>query len=261
MIRRGIAALALVAAAWTAAAPAGAQERDYPEFTAPVVDTAEVVGFDVEQRIIAELQSYQDRSTNQIAVAVVPTTGNQSIEDYANDLFEAWNPGTAEADNGVLLVVAVEDRELRIEVGSGLEGDLTDVEANRIIQDHMVSRLREGDYGAAIEVGTEEIRRALGDDQVGAPPTTAAPAADQPSGGGSIFPLLFGAFALFSLLGGGIGGRRRRRRWGIGGPIIWGGGFGGGGFGGGGFGGGGFGGGFGGGGGGGSSGGGASGGW
>jgi uncharacterized protein len=233
----------------------------YPGFSAPVVDAADAVPAVVEQRLDESLLAYQQASGNQIGVAVVEDTGDQSLEDYAHDLFtNEWKLGEKEKDNGVLLLVVMGARQLRIEVGSGLEGELTDIESGRIIRDQIAPRMKQGDVGGAIEVGTNEIRRALGDTSAAAPPVTAAP--KQPTGdsGGSAWMLLVALFFVFSLFGGGFG-RRRRRRWGIGGPIIWGGGFGGG-FGGGGFGGGGFGGGgFGGGGGGGSSGGGASGGW
>lgn len=256
MRRLGLLVLALLAVA----VPAASAKPTYPGFSAPVVDAADVVPAVVEQRLDSELQAYQQASGNQIAIGVVETTGDQSIEDYAFDLFNKhWKVGDKVKDNGVLLLIAVKDRKLRIEVGSGLEGDLTDAESGRIILDQLTPRLKEGDYGGAVEVGANEIRRALGDTSVGAPPATVAPVSDPPSDGFPILPLVIGGFFLFSLLG--AGGRRRRNRWGLGGPIIWGGGFGGGGFGGGfGGGGGGFGG-FGGGGGGGSSGGGASGGW
>lgn len=256
MIRRlVVAALALVPLVGSSAAHAA----DFPRFSSPVVDAAEVVPVQIEERVNAALLDYQERSGNQLAVAVVETTGRQSIEDYAIDLAREWGVGSEEGDDGVVLVIAVTDREVRIEVGQGLEGDLTDLESGRIIREHLLPRLRSGDYGGAIEAGTVELRRALGDDVDAAPPASGQPGAEPapPGGGFPIGLLLFGGFLLFSVLGG-AGNRRRSRRWGVGGPIIWGGGFGGGSGGGGG---GGFGGGFGGGGGGGFSGGGASGRW
>jgi uncharacterized protein len=232
----------------------------YPAFKAPVVDQAEVVPAAVEQRVDAALNDFQARTGQQIGVAVVDSMGKQTIEEYGIGLARAWGVGTKGEDNGVLLLVAVKEKKVRIEVGRKVEGELTDVRSGQLIRNVLLPRLRQGDYGAAVEVGTQEIRRVLGDQQVGAPPATAAPPSQQPTGSGSAWPIfLFGGLALFSLIGGGR--RRRRRGFGLGGPIIWGGGFGGGGFGGGGFGGGGGGGGFGGGGGGGFGGGGASGGW
>ena len=220
-----------------------AEAAEIPGFSSPVVDAADVVPVQVEQRLNAALGDYQRRSGNQIAVALVETTGNQSIEDYAIDLAREWGVGSEERDDGVVLLIAVADREVRIEVGQGLEGDLTDLVSGRILREHLLPRLREGDYAGAIEAGTVELRRALGDDLDAAPLPSVGPAEDpSPDGGFPVGLLVFGAFLLFSMLGG-AGNRRRNRRWGMGGPIIWGGGFGGGrgGFGGGGFGGGGFG--------------------
>ena len=233
--------------------PAGAQEQ--LEFTAPVVDDAGVVPDAIEDEVSADLLAYEQRSGRQIAVAVVETTGDRSLEDYAIDLARDWGVGTEGEDDGVLVLIAYDDRRLRIEVGRGLEGELTDLEAGRIIRDHLRPRLQANDPGGAVRAGTQAIRAALGDDAATVPPTTRPPERDGRQG--SPWPLLlFGLIALASF--GGFGRRRRGFGWGV--PLIFGGmgGFGGGrGFGGGG----GFGGGFGGGGGGGFGGGGASGDW
>jgi uncharacterized protein len=221
----------------------------FPGFTAPVVDEARAVPDDVERSVSGELEDYRRRSGNQVAVAVVKTTGGPSVEDYAEDLFDEWGVGTKGEDNGVLLLVALEDRRVRIEVGYGVEDELTDLEAGRIVDQRLIPLLRAGDVGGAVGQGTRAIREALGDDQVGALPAP-PPADNADDGEGSPFgivPLLVVGLAVFGLRAQG------RRRWGGGLPVFWGGGGGGGG--------GGFGGGFGGGGGGGSGGGGASGGW
>ena len=223
-----------------------------PAFTAPVVDDARRVPDDIERSVSAELNDYQRRTNNQVAVAVIGTTGDTSLEDYTIDLAREWGVGSRGADNGVLLLIALEDRRVRIEVGSGLEGDLTDLESGRIIRERVIPLLAAGDIGGAVQQGTGAIRQALGDDRVGALPPLPEPADGEDDGGGTgLFPLLMLGFVAMSFLGG-----RRRRGWGGGVPIFWGGG----GFGGGGGGSGG-GGGFSGGGGGGFSGGGASGGW
>jgi uncharacterized protein len=246
-VRAAAAALLLVAA------------TKFPAFTAPVVDQAGVVPDATEQQVDAALNAYQASSGNQIAVAVVKTTGSQSLEDYSIDLARKWGVGQVGKDNGVLLLIAYDDHKVRIEVGSGLEGQLTDLQAGRIISDQIVPRMRAGDPGGAVVAATAEIRRALGDTTVGAPAPPPPTPSERPAPGG--FALLgFLLPVLFTLLAFGLVGGRRRRRGFFGFPIFWGGGWGAGGWGGGGFGGGG-GGGFSGGGGGGFSGGGASGGW
>ena len=247
-----LAVLAVATAALGLAPAAGARAVRQPEFRAPIVDDADVVPDDEERALAAELEAYRRRSGHQIAVAVVTSTGEDSLEDYAIDLARAWGVGTEGEDDGVLVLIAYEDRRLRIEVGRGVEGELTDLESGRIIDEQMRPRLQDGDVAGAIAAGTAAIRQALGDDEAVVP---AAPQEDEDDDRGVPWPLLaFGLLALASL------GRRGRRRFGgWGGPMIFGG-FGGlGGFGGGG-GGGGFGG-FGGGGGGGFGGGGASGDW
>lgn len=213
-------ALAAVAAALVLApvGAAGAGVRQ-PEFSAPVVDDADEVPDDVERAVAAELQAYEERSGNQIAVAVVQTTGDDPLEDYTIDLARAWGVGTEGDDDGVLVLIATEDRRLRIEVGRGLEGDLTDLESGRIIREQMTPRLEDGDLGGAISAGTAAIRQALGDDEAVVP---AAPRQEEDDAKGSSLPLLlFGLLAAASFLGGGIG--RRRRGFGLGGPMIFGG--------------------------------------
>jgi uncharacterized protein len=254
-------ALLLAVVGWLLLTPAAHADDHFPAFTGPVVDDADVVPAEVEERVETELLDYQRRSGHQIAVAVIETTGDQSIEDYAYDLFnDGWRLGDEQDDDGVLLVIAVGDRKLRIEVGLGLEGDLTDVESNDIIEDRLVPLLRQGDYGGAVELGEQAIRVALGDDAVAALPPVTVPETDDGGDQGSPWALLVPlGFVVLAVLGGANRFGGRGRGFGGGTPIIWGGGFGGGGFGGGG---GGFGGGgFGGGGGGGSGGGGSSGGW
>jgi uncharacterized protein len=138
-----------------------------------------------------------------------------------------------------LLLIAFEDRSLRIEVGRRLEDELTDLESGRIVREQITPRLRDGDVGGAIQAGTNAIRAALGDTQAG--PVEAPQEEPQngiPSGALWIIPfLLFGGLGIFRRMG-----RRGGRGWAMA-PIFWGGGWGGsssgGGFGGGGFGGGG----------------------
>ncbi|MDQ4132018.1 MAG: TPM domain-containing protein, partial [Actinomycetota bacterium] len=211
----------LVMALVLAPGAAHAGER-IPRFSAPVVDEAGVVPDGAQQSVDRALIDYQNRTGNQVAVAVVRTTGNQSIEDYGIDLAREWGVGQEGKDNGVVLVIAMEDRRARLEVGRGLEGELTDVESGDIIDERVIPFLREGNVGGAITQGTEAIRQALGDPQAGELPPAPAPAReDRPGAGAWLGSLLFLVPLGFVFLG---GMRRRRRRWwgggGFGVPII-----------------------------------------
>lgn len=202
-----------------------------PAFTAPVVDEAGVVHDSIEQSVSAQLEDYRRRSGNQVAVAVVRTTGDESLEDYSIDLAREWGVGTRGEDNGVLLLIAMEDRRIRIEVGRGVEDELTDLESGRIIRERLVPLLRAGDVGTAVQEGTQAIRQGLGDTSVGElPPMVTVDESernDDDDGGGGFGALLpFLVFGIFGLSA--LGGRRGRRMWGGGMPIFWGGGFGGG---------------------------------
>ncbi len=128
-----------------------------PEFTAPVVDSIGRVSAEVETQINSELTSFQQTGGPQIAVAVVDTTGNATLENYSIDLARSWGIGDKEKDNGVLLLIALEDRTLRIEVGSGVEGELTDVTARRIVDTIMLPRLRANDVDGAVRDGARAV--------------------------------------------------------------------------------------------------------
>jgi uncharacterized protein len=254
-------------------APAWAQ--DFPQLTGRVVDGANLLSPADEAELTQKLAALEQASSRQMVVATVPDLQGYPIEDYGYQLGRKWGIGQKGANNGIILLVAPNDRRVRVEVGYGLEPIITDALSWQVINQQILPRFKAGDYPGGIKAGADTLIT-----QLGAPPEAAertaiaAAQARQSAGsrsneGGSIFPLIFwGVVFLFVILPMLRGGRRGRRygRGGRGGVFIWGPGFGGGG-GGGGWGGGGFGGGGGGGfggfsgGGGGFGGGGASGGW
>ena len=230
-----------------------------PEFTAPVVDAIERVSPAVETQINSELVSFQQSGGPQIAVAVIDTTNNATLENYSIDLARSWGIGDKEKDNGVLVLIALTDRTLRIEVGSGVEGELTDVTAGQIVDSVMLPRLRANDVDGAVRDGARAVMQVWRGENVVLEPTVPSNTVTEPTQQQSIFSIIlfFGIMIVFITLAA-AGKRRGGSMFGpFGAGTIYGGGFGGhrGGFGGGGFGG------FGGGGGGGFSGGGASGSW
>lgn len=217
------------------AAPASAQ--DFPQLTGRVVDNAELLSPADEAALTAKLEALEGASSRQLVVATVPDLQGYPIEDYGYRLGRAWGIGQEEANNGVILLVAPNDRKVRIEVGYGLEPILTDALSALIIQNTILPRFRADDYAGGISAGADAIIQ-----QLQAPPEEAEQraleaAAQQQSArsdgdGGSIFPLIFWMLILFFIIIPMIAGRRRgrryRRRGGL--PIvIWGPGFGGGG--------------------------------
>jgi uncharacterized protein len=217
----------------------------------------------LEQKLVA----YNDSTSSQIAVVTVPTLGGNDIADYSQKLYESWGIGRKGQNNGILILVAIQEHTARIQTGYGLEGAVPDALAKRIISNTLVPAFRQNQYYAGLDRGTDQLI-ALAKGEYKADPADARPRGRRDnSGSGFGFWIIIAVLVLFFLLrsrgGGGRGGRG-----GIGGgfvpPIIFGdfsggrGVFGGGG---GGFGGGGGGGGFGGFGGGSSGGGGASGSW
>ncbi|WP_136658020.1 TPM domain-containing protein [Nitratireductor sp. XY-223] len=150
--------LCLLLALLLAAAPlSGARAQDIPRLTERVMDTAGILPDGVKSRLIAQLAAFEDKSSDQLVVATIPTTGDWTIEHYANLMFRRWGLGQAEENNGVLLLVAVNDRKLRIEVGYGLEGTLTDALSKLIIDETIVPEFRAGDFPAGIQAGVDNI--------------------------------------------------------------------------------------------------------
>ncbi|MFO0584206.1 MAG: TPM domain-containing protein [Anaeromyxobacter sp.] len=223
-----LAAAGALALAALAAGPALA-EVAVPALTGPVVDRARVLSSaDVArlENLARAGKASGGGAGPQLQYLVVPTTGGEAIEAFSMRVAEAWKLGTRDRDDGVLVVVAVQDRAVRIEVGGGIEGALTDAQSSRIIRNAIVPAFREGRYGDGLFDAGHQILSALGASTQDLP----APRRSQPRSSGQ-FPLAaFLAFiVLTSVLRGvfGFGRRRRRFWWGGGGPWIGGGGFGG----------------------------------
>ena len=175
LVTRLVVVVAFLTLVFIAGAAGAAQE--FPTFSSHVVDQAAVVPDDAERQVDASLADYQARTGNQIAVAVVRTTGGRPVEEYSLALARSWGVGRQGTDNGVLILIAVDDRAVRIEVGLGLESILTDERAAAIVNDGLVQRLRQGDMGAAVVFATDAVRRTLGDATTAASDPVAAPVA------------------------------------------------------------------------------------
>jgi uncharacterized protein len=124
-----------------------------PPLTGRVVDTTNTLSSSDNAAQSSRLQDLQRRKGSQIAVLIVPTTAPETIEQFSLRAAETWKIGRKKIDDGALLVVAKDDHKLRIEVGYGLEGALTDVTARRIIDETIVPRFRSGDFSGGIAAG------------------------------------------------------------------------------------------------------------
>jgi uncharacterized protein len=153
-------AFALAAGAWLCAAPAPAQVT-VPYLSGRIVDEAGLLSPAARDRVTAMLKAHEEATGNQVAVLTLPTLEGESVEDYAVRVFEDWKLGQKDKDNGVLVLVVPQDRRMRIEVGYGLEGVLTDAAASRVIRDLMTPRFREGNYDVGIESGVTGILQVL----------------------------------------------------------------------------------------------------
>jgi uncharacterized protein len=145
---------------------------EVPYLTGRITDNAEVLSAESKQQLNATLNAYEEETTNQIAVLTVPSLAGGDIESYAEQVFNTWKLGRQGKDNGVLVLVAPNERRMRIEVGYGLEGQLTDVAASRIIRNVMTPFFKEGNFSNGVEAGVQAIIDQIGGLQV--------PADDQP---------------------------------------------------------------------------------
>ena len=126
-----------------------------------VNDFASVLDAGVRARLEARLSTYERETGNEIAIAIFPSLQGQTIETMAVKLFEEWKIGKRGHDNGILILVAVQDRAVRIEVGYGLEGRVPDGLAGRIIREAIVPNFRAGRYAEGLEAAVDELIRAI----------------------------------------------------------------------------------------------------
>lgn len=122
-----------------------------------VNDFAGILSVQDKQSIEARLQSLRDSTSAQVAVVTVSSLGGDSVENYAVSLFQDWGIGEKGKDNGLLILVAPNEREVRIEVGYGLEGDITDLQAGLIVRNIIIPAFRDGDYSGGISKAVEAV--------------------------------------------------------------------------------------------------------
>jgi uncharacterized protein len=157
-LRTAKSSLVVFALCW--AVVAGAQVP-VPPMGGRVTDQTATLTEEQKSALEQALRSFEARKGSQVAVLIVPSTAPETIEQYALRVAEQWKPGRKNVDDGALLVVAKDDRTLRIEVGYGLEGALTDAASMRIISEIIVPRFRQGDFYGGIAAGIDRILRVI----------------------------------------------------------------------------------------------------
>ncbi len=187
-----------------------------PSLETPIVDQAGVLSAEQIKQLADQIATSRKDKDYQIGVLIISTLGNSEyLEGYSLKVARAWGIGEKEKSNGVLLLVALDDRKLRIEVGRGLEGDLTDVRANRIIRNVITPKFKTGDYYEGIKEGVNSIQLAVA---AKADPATETDNSDDEGNllAQAIIFLTFFGFGIFAWLGAVLG---RSKSWWAGGVI------------------------------------------
>jgi uncharacterized protein len=166
-----------------------------------------------------KLVAYDDSTSNQIAVVIIPTTGNYSVEEVALEILRptGWGVGNKNNNNGIVLLVAKDDRKLRIEVGYGLEGAVPDITAKSIIDNYITPNFKEGNYYRGLDEGTDAIIRAA----AGEYKAPAGYGSKKKKGIGWSSIIFIIIFLLIAMAGGGRGGGSMMSRRGSGFTTAW----------------------------------------
>ena len=203
---RNLCALALLFL--LALAPAAMAAPKFPPLTGRVVDLANVLSPAAEQKLTAESAQLEAQTGHQFVVATVPDLQGYEIEDYGYQLLRAWGIGQKDKNDGVILLVAPNERRVRIEVGYGLEPVLTDALSSVILQERVLPQFRDGNTEVGIVAGAEAVMQQLGlpEDQAKARVAQAAQVQDQPEGKVDIGSIIIGLIVLWVIISA-LGGR------------------------------------------------------
>ena len=169
-----------------------------PPLQARLTDLTKTLTDEQQANLEQTLRAFETKKGTQIAVLIVPSTKPEEIEQYALRVVELWKLGRKKVDDGALLLIAKDDRTLRIEVGYGLEGVLNDATAKRIISEVITPRLKEGDFFGGISAGIDQMMRVIDGEPLPAPKRGVAGSADQNIG--QLLPVVF----LLALVVGGV---------------------------------------------------------
>ena len=222
-LRQAIAALIALAALCL---PVLARAQSFPALSGRVVDAANILPADEKARLEQKLAALEQQTRRQLVVATLPDLQGYDIADYGYQLGRAWGIGRKDANDGAILIVAPKERKVRIEVGYGLEGVLTDGISALVIQQQIVPRFKAGDMAGGVEAGTDAIIAQLalpaGEASAAAAAADAQAAQARPRGvdpGAVFFIIMIVLFFVLPALRRAFGGRSYRGS-GIVGPLI-----------------------------------------
>ena len=197
-------------------------QPETPELTRPVNDFANVIDPDSERQLESLIRALQETTGDVVVVATIDSLEGEDVYQYAERMFRNRGKGIGQAgkDNGLLVLAAVKDRQLKVEVGYDLEQFITDGFAGETIRQEIAPRFRQGAYGAGLVAGVQRIIGRIGEGRnvaiPGAPRTPERRRSQGGGSGGNVFILMIVLFILINGIAGRLG-RGRRRRWG-GGP-------------------------------------------
>ena len=182
---RRLAALCLL---WLVTTVALAQQvAPIPPLDSPVVDTTGTLDAATQSQLVQQAQALQQRKGSQLQVLVVPTTAPEDIAQYTQRVYDQWKLGRQGVDDGVILVVAKDDRRVRIQPGYGLEGVIPDATASRVIQEYLVPKFRSGDFTGGITDATAQLVKLVDGEALPAPEASHSTGPDR--GGNWLFAL------------------------------------------------------------------------
>lgn len=164
-----------------------------PALTGPVVDTAGLLDSSAREGLAAQILKIKETTSAQLAILIVPTLNGLAIEDASIRVTDSWKLGDSKRDDGVLLLMSVEDRKVRIEVGQGLEGAIPDAIAKRIVDRILVPSFKQGDFAGGFS-GAVEALRALAAGE--SPPARLNKSSMSPKGFVNLFIILLGILSL-----------------------------------------------------------------
>jgi uncharacterized protein len=188
-----------------------------PKFEALVVDLTGTLTAAQQSTLDEKLTAFQARKGSQLALLILPTTEPEDIAQFGIRLAEAWKVGRKNVDDGAIFIVAKDDRQMRVEVGRGLEGVLTDITTSRILNDTVVPLLKQGDFFGGVTAGLDQMMKVVD----GEPLPPPDPAWKPGGGGGAPLPfLLFAGFIALNFLRNFIGRAPLALIAGLGGGVV-----------------------------------------